>query len=445
MATFTSKQYSFQPSATPSQIEAANFVHLYWDVVWFGIAFGSTLSFLPIFATRLGATGWQVGLLTAGPALISIAFTLPAGNWLMARSLGPAVTRAAAYHRLGYLLLIAVPLFLPSTTQIWTVLILVLLMAIPGTALAVGFNALLAATVPPEARGHVVGRRNALLAATIMLSFMLSGWLLDKLSTLPHGLEWGYAVVFALGALGAALSTHHIARIRVPDIAPAQMRPTRDRAQPGRMTGFSGSIPLRLSVGMRLWLTGRPSVPYILAKISGQYRWVMVAYFLFHFTQLLPAALFPLFWVRELGLSDGRIGWINAIFYLTMLTASPFLGPLTRHVGNYRLTAGGAVLLALYPLLTAMSTDVRLLIAANISGGVIWAILSGALSNRLLEHIPDDDRPAHLALYNLALNIATLAGTMLGPVLAGVTGLREALIIVVILRIGSGLALARWG
>jgi predicted MFS family arabinose efflux permease len=58
---------------------------------------------------------------------------------------------------------------------------------------------------------------------------------------------------------------------------------------------------------------------------------------------------------------------------------------------------------------------------------------------------PEDKRPSHLALYNLALNVATLSSTMLGPLLADVVGLREALFIIAALRVGSGLAMARWG
>jgi MFS family permease len=76
---------------------------------------------------------------------------------------------------------------------------------------------------------------------------------------------------------------------------------------------------------------------------------------------------------------------------------------------------------------------------------VVWALLSGALVNRLLEVAPENDRPTHFAFYNLALNIATLSSTMLGPLLADVTGLREAIFIVFLLRVGSGFALGRWG
>ncbi len=420
--------------------QAANFHHLYWDVAWFGVVFGSTLSFLTVYATRLGASGWQIGLLTAGPALINILVTMPAGRWLARHALGPAVTRTAIWHRIGYFILIPLPLLLPASVQIWAVLSLILVMAIPGTALAIGFNALLASTVPEEKRGQVVGRRNALLAGASVASFLLSGWLLN---VLPF--EQGYGVVFALGAIAGGLSTYHLYRIRVSDRPQFQMRPLTDRAQPGRPVGFSGALPQRLHIGLRLWLNRPPRPGDNLSQISGNFKWMMGAFFLFHFSQVLPAALFPIFWVREARLTDGEIGWLNAAFYLTMLIGSLFLAGLTKRFGNYRLTVAGALLLGLYPLLTALSIDIKLLLAANILGGVVWAILSGSLGNRLLEQTPADNLPAHLALYNLVLNIAILSGTMLGPFLAGWTGLREALLIVFALRVGSGLALARWG
>ena len=49
------------------------------------------------------------------------------------------------------------------------------------------------------------------------------------------------------------------------------------------------------------------------------------------------------------------------------------------------------------------------------------------------------------AVYNLILNVAMLSGTMLGPLMADVIGLREILYVAAALRVASGLALARWG
>jgi MFS family permease len=436
MISVVSEKAKARSEASSEKIQDDNFWHLYWDVAWFGVLFGSTISFLAVFAARLGAAGWQLAFFTAGPALISVLFTLPAGRWLDRRDLGSAITKTAFIHRLGYLILVPLPLLLPASIQVWAIMALVLLAAIPGTGLAVGFNAMLAATVPQELRGMVVGRRNAVLAATIMLSFLGSGWILGQLS-----FEWGYITVFGLGALGAAMSTYHIYRLQVPPVPQFKIRPVGDHAQPGQNQGFAGSAPFRLSVGLRLWL----SPPATFRNLSPGYWGMMLAYFSFHFAQFLPGALFTLFWVREARLTDGQIGIINAVFYLAMLIASPLLARFTRRLGNYWLNVVGAVMLGIYPLLTAFSNGMPLLVVASIVGGATWAILSGSLVNRLLEFIPESERPSHLAVYNLALNLAALAGVMLGPLMADVIGLREALFLIALLRIGSGLTLARWG
>ena len=208
---------------------------------------------------------------------------------------------------------------------------------------------------------------------------------------------------------------------------------------------MAGISSYRLAVGSRLWLNRRLSLKNFFGPISRRYWWVMLAFFLFHFTQWLPAPLFSIFWVREVHLTDGEIGWMNAAFYLTLLIFSPLLEPLAARMGNYRLTMIGGLLLGSYPLLVALSYDIFLLIIASVIIGLIWAIMSGSLVNRLLELIPEEHRASHLAVYNMALNVAILLSTMIGPFLADFVGLREALVIVCILRTGSGFALARWG
>ena len=47
---------------------------LVWRTVW------QTLAFVAIYAARLGATGFQISLLTAGPAVVNLFFSLPAGR-----------------------------------------------------------------------------------------------------------------------------------------------------------------------------------------------------------------------------------------------------------------------------------------------------------------------------------------------------------------------------
>jgi len=71
--------------------------------------------------------------------------------------------------------------------------------------------------------------------------------------------------------------------------------------------------------------------------------------------------------------------------------------------------------------------------------------LTGAgLINRLMERVPPDDLPAHMALHNLALNLGMLVGSLIGPALGSAFGLREALLMSGGLRLLGGVLFVLW-
>jgi MFS family permease len=149
--------------------------------------------------------------------------------------------------------------------------------------------------------------------------------------------------------------------------------------------------------------------------------------------------------VRELNLSDMAISLGNGLFYLAALLGSTQLGRLTEKWGNYRLTVVGTAFICLYPLIMAVSWDATLFWVASFVGGFAMPLIGGALGNYLLERIPEDDRPAHLAWYSLTANAAVLGGSLLGPMIASLTSLRTALFIFTALRALAALAVWRWG
>ena len=53
--------------------------------------------------------------------------------------------------------------------------------------------------------------------------------------------------------------------------------------------------------------------------------------------------------------------------------------------------------------------------------------------------------PAHMALYNIALNLGSLGGSLLGPQFASWLGLRPALWLSAGLRMLSGVLFMVWG
>jgi MFS family permease len=416
------------------------FHYLYWDIAWFGIVTGSTLAYLGVYAARLGATPFQLGLLSAGPAAVGLLVTLPAGHWLQRRPIGRAVFWSAVLSRINLLWWVFLPALLPDALQIWALVATVLVMTIPGTALAVGFNALYAAAVPLAWRSHVAGLRNAILSLVYVLTSLSAGFILNHTS-----LTLGYQIVFALGFAGAAMSTvqlWHLRSMTTETITEPEKIRSRlgDHARPGelRLMGFT----LRTSVGLRAFTRGTNLLRT--EALRGSYGRILAALFVFHVALYLPVPVFPLFWVEQLHFSDGEIGIGMAAFHGTVLIGSLQIARLATRWNNRQLASVGAVLLASYPLLTVFITDLAAFVMVSVLGGLAWAVVAGSLGNYLLEQLPEKDRPSYLAWYNMALNAAVLVGSLLGSLLAGWVGLGATLILSGVARALGGVAIWRW-
>ncbi|MBN1137248.1 MAG: MFS transporter [Anaerolineae bacterium] len=407
----------------------SNFRHLYLDIAWYGLLAASSLGFVGVYAARLGATAFQVGLLSVGPAIANLIFALPVGRWLERQKIDAAIFWTAVFHRAFYLVWIFLPFFLGAQGQIWALVGLTLVMHIPGTALAIGFNALFAEAVPPGWRGHVAGVRNALLSVTFIAISLICGQILQRM-TFPIG----YQVVFIIGFVGGAMSTFHLWFVV----------PHRD----GRKGSFTGR-------GLRdlVWRSGQTGTQakhghrFRLPRIEvlrGSYGKLIAVLFGFHLTLYLSIPLFPVHWVNNLHLTDGQIGLGTALFYVSVFFGSTQLSRLVQRIGNQHVTAAGALFMASYPAWMAAADGPTLFFVGSACGGLGWSMAGGALSNYLLEKIPGDDRPAYLAWYNLAINAAVLLGSLIGPVVGRYVGIPVALFLGAALRLVMAIVIWRW-
>ena len=402
-----------------------NFIHLYFDMGWYGILAGSSINFLNIYATRLGANGFEIGLLTAMGAIVSLMLAIPAGHWVEARPIGKGVFWSSVIYRIGFLLWVPLPWIFGNSAQIWVLIILALLMAIPLTPLSVGFNALFASAVPSEYRAHVAGVRNVVLSITYMISSVGSGYLLNRLA-----FPVGYQIVFGIGFFGAAMSSLHLYLIKpiiesnVKALLP-KPEPVKSPKRKNQRSSFFSAIRADI------WQT--------------PFRVVLFALLAFHLTQNLPLPIFPLVQVNVLHLTDNQIGIGSAIFYFILLIGSTQLRSIVQKIGNQKVTAIGILSMAFYPIGMALSrTPLHFYITSAI-GGLASALATGAYANYLLEHIPANDRPAYLAWYNVILNLCVLIGSLGGPLIANAIGLTMALYIFAAARIVAGIAIFKWG
>jgi len=412
----------FQQNAIPNEYRS-NFLHLYLDIGWYGVVSGSTINFLNVYATRLGATGYQIGLIGAMSAVVTLFLAIPAARWLEKQKIDRAMFWTSVYYRIGFLGLIFLPWLFSDSAQINAIIAVTFLMAIPLTPLGVGFNALFAEAVPNEYRAHVAGIRNITLSITFMVTSLLSGYILNKI-TFPIG----YQIVFAIGFFGAVMSSLHLYFIK-----PIGKGKTSLLTQPTPASTSQADSPRKLSSLLRLDIWKTP------------YRKILLTLFGFHLAQYLAIPIFPIFNVRVLNLNDDQLGISTALFYLTVFLGSTQLRNVVHRLGNKRTTGLGVAAMASYPIIVAYSHNIAIFYLASIVGGFAWSLAGGAYANYMLEHIPPDDRPPYLAWYNIALNIAVLVSSLAGPAIADQIGLFNALILFGVMRFLAGIAILKWG
>jgi predicted MFS family arabinose efflux permease len=331
-------------------------------------------------------------------------------------------------------------LLLAPYLEVWVIVLLVLLLALPSTVFAVALYTVLAEVIPSDRRNEVVGKRNALMSASMMATTLICGQLLDLESI---QFPANYQMVFIIGAAGVLMSTFHIGRIQLP-----QARVNDNQALTG---GLVQKLVRRGS--LRLLTNPRYYAPFrILARRSrgalvrldllrSSFGPLLGAYLFFYIAQFLGIPLFPLYFVRDLELTDSIISIGTGLFNGTVFLASLSLTRFGYRFTQKQLLYGSSLAFGIYPLLIGLARGADLYLWASALGGLVWGISGVALVNRLMEIVPDENRPAYMALHNLALNLGILGGSLMGPLVSDWIGLREAMFVVAGARTLAGLLL----
>jgi MFS family permease len=393
-----------------------NFISLYWDIAVWGLYTGATAVFLNVYATRAGATGEQIGLLNAGPAVVSLIMSIPAG--LLARRFDPkrGVVLGAILGRTLLLAYVFVPSLVPATMRVDVLIVLSVVMAFPNTLLGVCFGPFFMCGMPGEWRATVVGMRNAINAIITFAVTLVCGQLLIHL---PSPL--GYQVVFFIGFVGAVLTIWTLGSVRMLD-----------------GPGLSMPAPPKSSGTLRaLFPSGDPA--------GMHYIVVLVMLFALNSAAYMIAPLIPLFTINILRLNDAVISVGSASGSMLVFVISLFVARLTARFGNRNLTALGVALLCIQTLVLALAHDATLFIASSLIGGTASGVLSAASFNYHLENVPRKDQTAWISWNSMLGNVAALLGSVAGPVLAGVIGIPATLIAMGVVRLLIGGAIYLWG
>jgi MFS family permease len=385
------------PTEERLQIQKQNFRNVQIDGVGVSIS-NISAPFLPVFLTRLGATNFQVGLLTSMPGVTGLILAIFVGRFLQTRrNIVPWYSLSRLLVILSYTLTGILTLLLAEKYVIVATLAIWALATLPQTALAVAFSVVMNAVAGPEGRYALLSRRWAVFGVTGVIGTFIVTRVINLLD-----FPVNYAIMFLVLSLGGFVSFYFSQKIVVPDQVPPPMTETRSARE---------SLQNYVSL-----IRANPAFASFSSK-----RFV-------YFTALvLSQPIMPLFFVREVDATDSQIGTITMAMSLVMLVGY-FVWPLASHRWG-----GRFVLLAttfgmiLYPALTAAVPHAGWIILFAGIAGFFQSGLDLVFFDELMKTVPAEYSATFVALVQSMQYLSTILAPLLGTWMADYIGLGGAL------------------
>jgi MFS family permease len=394
--------------ATPSQKK--NFLNVQIDAVGIGLA-SAAAPFLPVFLARMGATNFQVGLLTAMPALTGLLLAIPLGQFLQSRrNIVPWFSRGRFLTVLCYALTGLVPFIVPKAYVVPAVLLIWALATLPQTIVNICFSVVMNAVAGPKRRYDLMSRRWSILGGTTALTVAIVGQVLDRLS-----FPINYQLVFLGLSLGGLISYYYSNNIELPDVEPSP-----------------SSSSLSWSQRFKNYINSIRTEPAFVSFTFKQ--------FVYTAGTALAIPLFPLYYVHEVQADDAWIGIINMAQAAIVLVGYYFWTRQSRARGGRFVLLWTTCGLALHPVLTAFTLQVEWIVLYAGLAGILGAGLNLVFFDELMKTVPPERSATFVSLAQSSQYLSMVAAPLLGTFIADQMGLTSALVISGLIRfIGFGL------
>lgn len=408
----------FRWSAAPADatpIQRRNFINVQIDAIGVGLA-SAAAPFLPVFLTRLGATNFQVGLLTSMPALTGLILSIPVGRFLQTRrQIVPWFSLARFIVITCYALTGLVTLVVPQDLRVQAVLLIWALATLPQTIVAVCFSVVMNAVAGPNHRYELMSRRWSILGLTTALTVAAVGQILDHID-----FPLNYQLVFMGLSAGGIISLYYSSHIRLPDANPNLVTTAHTNRE-----GWRGYVRLVLQ--------------------ESRFVRFSIKRFVFLSGTALAAPLFPLYYVREIRASDAWIGIINTVQSGVLLVGYFFWARQSRLRGSRLVLLWTTFGLSFYPAAIALTHRLELIAIFAGLAGIFQAGLDLVFFDELMKTVPEEYSATFVSLAQSIQYFSSIFAPLIGTMLANSIGLSGALLASAALRlVGAGM-FAWWG
>ncbi len=385
------------PSEEQLRIQKENFRNVQFDGVGVSIS-NVSAPYLPVFLTRLGASNFQVGLMSSMPGVTGLLMAIFVGRFLQTRrNIVPwyGLSRLLVimcYALTGLLTFVLAEQYLVvATLAIWA------FATIPQIALAVAFSVVMNAVAGPEGRYALLSRRWAIFGLTGVIGTFIVTRVIDLIA-----FPTNYAVMFLVLSVGGIVSYYFSNKIRIPDQQPVTLTPSKSlRERWQNNLALLRSNPAFMSFALKRFV-----------YLSGL---------------ALSLPVMPLYYVKNVRATDSQIGTFNMAMTIVMLVGY-FMWPLLsrRYSGRFVLLATTFGMI-LHPALVASTTRVEWIIACSALAGMFQGGLDLVFFDELMKTVPSEYSATFVSLAQSMQYFSTVLAPLLGTWLAGFIGLGGAL------------------
>jgi MFS family permease len=381
------------------EVNRKNFLFVQIDAIGIGLA-NAAAPFLPVFLARLGASNFQVGLLTSMPAFTGLLLAMVIGGYLQRKSdIVPWFGTARLLVVLSYALTGIAPFIVPRQYLVFAILGIWALATLPQTIVSILFSVVMNSVAGPNGRFELMSRRWSIMGSVTAIMVIIVGEVLDRL-----GFPFNYQLVFIVLSIGGLVSYYFSSHL---DLPPRPI-PVISR-HPGRSQ--------QLKDYWKLIYSQKPFINFALRR------------FVYLTGISLAAPLFPLYFVRQLNASDAWIGLINTTSTAVMVIGYFYWVRHSRRRGTRAVLLWTTCGLSFYPLLVALTNRVELVVVLAGLGGIFQAGVDLIFFDELMRTIPVEYSATFVSFAQSMLYLSAVVSPIFGTYLADRIGISGGLIV----------------
>lgn len=394
---------------TPSisfEVQKRNFRNVQLDAIGVGLSAAAS-PFLPVFLTRLGATNFQIGLLSSMPGVTGLILAIIVGRFLQTRrNIVPWFSLSRLLVLSSYASTGLIAIFVADALAVKSILGVWAIATLPQTSLAVAFSVVMNAVAGSDGRYALLSRRWAIIGLTNAVVTFLATQMLDRVV-----FPLNYQILFISLSVGGLISFYFSSKISLPDQSPP----------PLVESGHS------LSETMRDYWTLVRSNPAFVSFVSKRFVYLSAI--------ALGAPIFPLYYVRQVAASDAQIGTINMTMTLALMVGYFSWAWISRKRGARSVLLATTLGLTLYPALTATTLRIEFVAGFAALAGFFQAGIDLVFFDELMKTVPPEYSATFVSIAQSLQYLSAIVAPLAGTLLADTIGLSGALLVSAGLRL----------